>query len=108
MAADLANQAVQSGQGDVLDASALSAMFSLSDENQFIKKYLGDLLTAVDRLGKILFILYWNYRDFTEAYGESDIQQLEDHLVNAFKQLGTIVLDLKDKVAKPDQMPLLE
>jgi hypothetical protein len=108
MAADLANQAVQSGQGDVLDASALSAMLSLSDENQFIKKYLGDLLTAVDRLGKILFILYWNYRDFTEAYGESDIQQLEDHLVNAFKQLGTIVLDLKDKVAKPDQMPLLE
>jgi len=103
-ASQMAGQAVDSGQSDVLDVASLSTLLSTSDNLQFIKKYLGDLLKAVDRLGRILFVLYWYNDEYAEAFGNTELNDLEQQLVNDFKSLGDTVLTLKEKVAKPDEL----
>lgn len=107
-ALEAALQAQEVGQGDVLDVSALSAMLSSSSSTKFIRKYASDLLTAVDRCGRILYVMYWEWEDFTSELGAKDLEELEDHLMTAFRAIGESFLDIKDKLSGPEEIPIFE
>lgn len=107
-AVQLAQRALEAGQADVVDVGAMSALLNTSDSLQYIAKYMGDLLTAVDRLGRILFVIYWNYDEFVEAFGHSETEVLRDRLVSIFKDLGALILELKEKTASPLDLPVVD
>jgi hypothetical protein len=92
-----AQQAAQSGQKEVFDATMVAGLLKSVRPESKIDSYLGDLMKALDRLFRVLFLFYWHQEDFEERYGQQDLPELEDSLRNAAESLGDVVLFLKEK-----------
>ena len=98
-AAELANNAAQSGQKDVFDKAAIGGLAKVYDTGAVIDSYLPEFMQAIDRLGRVMFLYYWKHDDFVERYGTDTIVEMEDVLRSTFKQLGKLTLDLRNKAA---------
>jgi hypothetical protein len=96
-AAGLAQDAAKLGQKHVFDKAAIGGLAKVYDTGAVIDSYIPEFLTAVDRLGRVLFLYYWKHNDFIERYGTDDVIEMEDVLRGTFKQLGKLTLDLKRK-----------
>ena len=95
-------RSAQSGNKEVLDTAVLSGMLKTMDSDSMIDKYLSDLVTGVDRIGRMLFLFYWHNDKFVDRYGEDEMKELEDVLKNTFKGVGDLVLFLKKRSIEPD------
>lgn len=91
------NEAAQSGQKDVFDASALGALINVNDINQSLDEYSADLVKALDKLGRTLFLMYWHQEEVQDRYGKQQVTDLEDNVRSTFQSLGDVILDLKQK-----------
>lgn len=100
---DLAAQAQQSGQKSVFDHSTIGGLSKMYDSSAAIDMYLPELVKALDRLGRILFIFYWKNEDFSERYGEEDLAEMEDLIRGVFKSFGDLVLKLKEKTVSTSE-----
>lgn len=89
--------AAATGQKEVFDVSMIGSMLKSVRDDTMIDRYLGDLLKALDRLGRIIFMFYWHQNKFAERYGKQDMPELEDGLRSTFESLGEIVLLLRQK-----------
>jgi len=96
-AMQVAQQAAQSGQKEVFDTAMIGGMLKSVRQNSLVDRYLGDLMKALDKLGRILFMFYWHQEEFEDRYGKQDLPELEDSLRNSFEGLGDVVLFLKEK-----------
>lgn len=92
----------RSGQKEVFDVSVLSGLVKAMNSDDVVDRYLGDLITGLDRVGRILFMFYWHNDRFVDRYGQEEMQELEDALRNTFKGMGDLVLFLKKKTIEPD------
>jgi hypothetical protein len=99
----LATAAAKSGQKEVFDAAAIGSLIRVIDAGSLVDQYLGDIARGLDRTGRILFLLYQHAEDFTERYGQEDMQELEDTLRNNFKGQGDLVLFLRQRTT--DERP---
>lgn len=97
MAQQEAQQLGQTGQREVFDASMISSLLKAVRKDSLVDKYMGDLFKALDRLGRILFLLYWHGEEFEDRYGKGDIPELEDALRNAFDAMGQVTLYLRTR-----------
>lgn len=93
----VAQSAAQSGQKEVFDTAMVSGLLKAVRQDSLVDRYLGDLMKALDKLGRILFMFYWHQEEFEDRYGKQDLPELEDSLRNAFEVLGDVVLFLKEK-----------
>lgn len=93
-------QASQSGQKEVFDTAMISGLLKTVRQDGLVDRYLGDLMKALDKLGRILFLFYWHQEEFEDRYGKQDLPELEDTLRNAFEVLGDLVLFLKEKTVQ--------
>jgi len=96
-----AQQAAASGQKEVFDTSVIGGLLKSVRQDSLVDRYLGDLMTALDKLGRILFLFYWHQEEFEDRYGKADLPELEDSLRNAFEALGDVALFLKEKTVEP-------
>jgi hypothetical protein len=96
-AMQVAQEAGASGQKEVFDTTMIGNMLKAVRQDNLVDKHLGDLITALDKLGKILLMFYWHQEEFEDRYGKQDLPELEDGLRNAFDALGDITLFLKEK-----------
>ena len=101
-AAHAATEAAASGQREIFDTSILGGLLKTTRDDQLTDRYLNDLMKGMDRVGRILFQLYWHRDAFEERYGKTHVPELEDMLRNSFEDLGDLVLDLKQKTIEPD------
>lgn len=97
----MAQEAGQTGQKEVFDTAMISGMLKAVRQDSLVDRYLGDLMKALDKLGRILFMFYWHGEEFEDRYGKQDLPELEDSLRNAFEVLGDVVLFLKEKTIEP-------
>lgn len=97
-----AQRAAQQGQKEVMDTSVVGGLVKTMDPEAVVDNYLGDLLLGLDRVGRILFMLYWHWPKFKERYGDQDMPELEDSLRNVFDSMGDLVLFLRAKTVEPD------
>jgi hypothetical protein len=93
----LAQQAAQTGQGQVFDHGVIGGLSRTYDVSSAVDSYVPELLKAVDRLGRLLFLFYWKNTEFAERYGSKDMTDLEDEMRSVFKNLGDLVLKLRQK-----------
>jgi hypothetical protein len=100
-AMETARGAAESGQKEVFDTAMLGSLLKSVRDDSMVDKYMGDLMKGMDRLARILFMLYWHMEEFEERYGKQDLPELEDGLRNAFESMGDIVLFLKQKTIEP-------
>jgi hypothetical protein len=96
-AMQVAQQASQSGQKEVFDTAMIGGMLKSVRQDSLVDRYLGDLMKALDKLGRIMFMFYWHQEEFEDRYGKQDLPELEDSIRNAFEVLGDVVLFLKEK-----------
>lgn len=101
--------AAGSGQKEVFDTSVIGSLLKSVRDDSMVDKHLGDLMKAMDRIGRILFMLYWRRDQFEERYGKTDLPALEDSMKNTFESLGDLILSMKereigeyDHLLKPD------
>lgn len=93
----VAQQAQQTGQKEVFDTAMIGTMLKSVRDDTLIDRHLGDLMKALDRLGRLLFCFYWHNTDFSERFGKQDMPELEDTLRNAFEVMGDLILFLKQQ-----------
>lgn len=105
-AMQVAQQAAQSGQKEVFDTAAIAAMLKATGDDQLVDKHLGDLMKALNALGRILISLYWHGEEMRDRYGKSEIGELTDSVRNTFSNLGDVVLYLREKSVKPESEDL--
>jgi hypothetical protein len=96
-----AQQAGQTNQREVFDTAMLGSMLKNVRQNTLVQTYVRDLLKALDRLGRIYFMLCWHSEEFADRYGKQDMPELEDGVRNAFESLGDLTLFLKEKDVEP-------
>lgn len=102
---DIANvlqQAAATGQKEVFDTASLAALVSTTRVGDSVDELLSDIVLGLDRIGRVLFMFYWHNDKFIERYGEDDMKELEDALVNSFTGVGDLALFLKKAVIEPD------
>jgi hypothetical protein len=97
ISADAIQRASDTGQKDIFDAGALGALINIHDISRELDSYMPDLIQAVDKLGRVLFLTYWHSEDFQERYGKQESVDLEDNIRSVFELLGDTVLDLRKK-----------
>lgn len=100
----VAQQAAQMGQKELFETSALSSLLNAANED-LIDKFMGDWIKGLDRLGRVLFVLYWHRDMFEDRYGRSELPEIEDALRNSFVNMGEVVLKLKSKNVDPLPTP---
>lgn len=86
--------ASEKGVKDVMDVSVLKALAANGSPNRMVDDYMQDLLLAMDRIGRILFMFYWHYNDFKDQYGQEKMSELEDSLRDNFQNLSDLTLFL--------------
>lgn len=96
-AMQMAQEAGASGQKEVFDTAMISGMLKAVRQDSLVDRYLGDLMKALDKVGRILFMFYWHQEEFEDRYGKQDLPELEDTARNAFEVLGDLTLFLKEK-----------
>jgi len=101
----LVQQAVQlaeGGQKEIFDVHSMSALAKYVGVDDKIMEYTPSLLEAVDRLGRIIFLLHWDTDKFIEMYGRGDLATLTELLRSVFKNLGELIIFLKRKSPELD------
>ena len=101
-------QAANTGDKDILDASALQNMLKSVGQDSLVDGFLGDLVKALDRLGRLLFNFYWHADDLSERYGAASLKELRDAIRNEFEGLGDVVLELRTNAANENILNLSE
>ena len=96
--------ASNAGQKDVMDVSVLKQLATGSNTLDKINEYLPDLIKGMDRIGRLMFLYYWNNEDFKERYGQDEMTDLEDSLREVFKSLSDLVLFLHKKSVSPNSV----
>lgn len=92
-----AQTASQAGQKEVFDTSMVSGLLKSVRQESLVDRYMGDLMKALNTLGRLIFLFYWHQEEFADRYGKADVPELEDSLRNTFESLGDLVLFLKEK-----------
>ena len=102
-AAQLAQQASQTGQKQVFDHAVIGGLAKTYDSGAQIDQFMPDLMKSLDRLGRILFLFYWKNDEFSERYGDQDMQAMEDNLRGVFRNYGDLILKLKQKTIDTEE-----
>lgn len=95
------NQAVQlaqNGQKEIFDTQAITALSKYTDSSSKVLQYVPNYVSTLDKLGRMLFLAYWDTKTFEEMYGKDELPELIELVKNVFTNLGDLVIFLKRKV----------
>jgi hypothetical protein len=92
-----AMQGADTGDQLLADAGTLVSLSSMTNIDTLIETYVKDLETALDKLGRMLFLYWWKSDKFIEKYHDSDLRETEDSIRNLFQNLGSLLYKFKVK-----------
>ena len=101
---NVATKASDTGLKEVMDTSIMASLIGTSRSLNKIGEFIPELIKAMDRLGSILMLYYWDNEEFEEQYGRVEMVELEEKLTDVFNSLGDITLFLKEKTADADSI----
>jgi hypothetical protein len=88
------------GVKDVMDTTVLNTLATRKNTMGILSDYMPDLIKAVDRLGRLIFLFYWHNSDFQNRYGKQKMYDLEQSLKDVFNSLGDTVMFLKERTTE--------
>jgi hypothetical protein len=94
---DRITEAAQTGQKEVFDSAALGSLIKSHNPTDLVERFMPTITSGMDRLGRLLFLVYWHYEDFEERYGESELSEFMDNLKSVFNDLGDVVIFAKKR-----------
>lgn len=90
-------QMAQNGQKEIFDTQMIGALAKYVSVSDKISEYIPSIVEAMDRLGRILFLLHWETDKFKEMYGRGDLPELVELVTSVLKNTGDLVIFLKRK-----------
>lgn len=93
-------EAASMGVKDVMDTTVLQTLAKRKNTMGMLSDYMPDLVKAVDRLGRLLFLFYWHNEDFQNKYGKQKMYDLEQSLKDVFDSLSDTVIFLKERTTE--------
>jgi hypothetical protein len=84
----------QLGLDTMMDHGAVASMVKVYDVKPYMREYISKLENSLDHLGRLVFMLYWKPKDFSELFGQDDIPQIENKLTGVFSSYGDLILEL--------------
>lgn len=97
--------AVSTGDKNVMDAGTIASLSKICEIDDLVDTYLPDLTTAMDRVGRMIFMYWYRADKFSDKYTDTEIKETEDMLRNLFKELGKVIY--KFKTSKSDTARLI-
>jgi len=91
------DEAARTGQKEVFDAAALGSLIKSHNPTDLVDRFLPTITAGMDRVGRMLFLIFWHYEDFEERYGENDLSDFVDSLRSVFEQLGDVIVFAKKR-----------
>jgi hypothetical protein len=98
---DTLSQAAQLGNKEVFDAAALASLIKAARPTEMVERFLPTMVSGMDRLGRLLFLVLWHSEEFKERFGE-DLPEIVDNLRSTFEHLGELVIKLKERSLSGD------
>ena len=98
---DVMSQAAQVGNKEVFDAAALASLIKAARPTEMVERFLPTMVSGMDRLGRLLFLVLWHSEEFKERFGE-DLPEIIDNLRSTFEHLGELVIKLKERSLSGD------
>lgn len=99
---NIVDKAEKSGQKEVFDAAALAGLIRSHTPTDLVDRFLPTITAGMDRIGRMLFLIYWHFEDFEERYGEQDLSEFIDNLKSVFEQLGDVIVFAKKRQLSGD------
>ena len=65
------------------------------DSSTKVLDYVPNLVSTLDKLGRILFLTYWQTDSFEKMYGRDELPELIELVKNTFANLGDLVIFFK-------------
>lgn len=90
-------QMAQSGQKEIFDTQAIAMMAKYIDPTKKVLNYIPSFIDTLDKLGRILFMTYWDIEKFHKMYGKDELPEMIELVKNVFKNTGDLVIFLKRK-----------
>lgn len=94
---DILNISIQIGSPQMFNAGALSGLAGTYDANYYLDQYMTDLIQALDKMGRIIFLFYWRPDDMQTAFGSDDLAKLESTIISTYKSYGDMLLEFLKK-----------
>ncbi len=92
-----ANQLAESGQKQIFDTQTIATLSKYVSPQTKTMTYMPEFISCLDKLGRMLFLTYWETEKFEEMYGRSELPDLVELLSNVNRNLGDLVIYLKRK-----------
>jgi hypothetical protein len=99
---EVVDQAAKTGQKEVFDAALLGSLVKSHAPTEYVERFLPTIVAGMDRLGRLLFLLYWHYDEFQERYGKDDLSEFTDNLKSTFEALGDLVIFMRRRTLSGD------
>jgi hypothetical protein len=90
------------GLDTLMDHGAVASMVKVYDVKPYMREYISKLENSLDHLGRLVFMLYWKPKDFSELFGQDDIPQIENKLTGVFSSYGDLILELLQSSGEKD------
>ena len=95
--ANNAAQLAAGGQKEIFDTSAIAMISKYVDPTSKVVSYLPNFVDTLDKLGRMLFMIYWETEKFHKMYGVDELPELLELIKSVFRNLGDLVIFLKRK-----------
>jgi hypothetical protein len=95
-------RAAETGQKEVFDAAVLGSLVKSKAPTEMVERFLPTIVAGMDRLGRILFLVYWHYDEFQERYGKEDLADFVDNLRSTFEAIGDLVIFMRKRTLSGD------
>ncbi|RTL07596.1 hypothetical protein EKK58_00045 [Candidatus Dependentiae bacterium] len=92
-----ASQMAANGQKEIFDTSAIATISKYVDPTSKVINYLPNFVDSLDKLGRMLFMIYWETDKFQKMYGVDELPELIELIKSVFRNLGDLVIFLKRK-----------
>lgn len=93
----LAQQAGEMGQRTLFDHATIGGLVRMYDLNGFLDQMRPKFKTALDGLGRVLFLLKWKRDDFEDRFGPQDTSEFTDLARTVFRSFGDLVLKMEER-----------
>jgi hypothetical protein len=90
-------QLSEMGAKDVFDKAMIGVLSKISDVDSEIRSLLPEYTQAIDKLGRQIFLMWVKPEEIREKYDINSFMETETVLLDTFKNMGKIVLDIRKK-----------
>jgi hypothetical protein len=95
-------QATKTNDAEVVESTIISELLQVADMKGYIKEYLPDIKTSIDKIGRALFLSRLKMDQLALDHTASEVFSFISNLRNTYRMLGDTYLKLENMVSNSE------